>query len=76
MLRMTWKVARNAETGDLEVSETVICRTLFLLHPFIIGTMSKAHAQMIDRLVEKVQENVKATRGEADGSEGKESEVV
>ncbi|KAF9069094.1 hypothetical protein BDP27DRAFT_746090 [Rhodocollybia butyracea] len=68
-----WRVARNVETGLIEVSETVTCQSLSLLHPYVVNTMSKAHTRIFDRLVEKVKEDVTAKRcdSEVDGGEGK-----
>jgi len=62
ILKQIWRVATNADSGEIEVSETVDCRSLFLLHPYIVGTFSKAHSSVFDRMVDKVKEDVKATQ--------------
>ncbi|KAJ3976997.1 hypothetical protein EV361DRAFT_162165 [Lentinula raphanica] len=54
-----WRVKQKEENQDVEISEKFNCRCFFLFKPFIFATTSKAHAEVLDRLANKVIEEAK-----------------
>ncbi|KAE9411076.1 hypothetical protein BT96DRAFT_969284 [Gymnopus androsaceus JB14] len=53
-LHTKWRV-RRIDTGEIEVSEVVTIRCIFLFMPFIISTIDGAQSTVFGRLVEKAK---------------------
>ncbi|KAE9411057.1 hypothetical protein BT96DRAFT_912406, partial [Gymnopus androsaceus JB14] len=49
-----WRVKRN-DAGEIEISETLRIRCIFLFMPFILSTTDGAHYALLERLAEKVR---------------------
>ncbi|KAJ4000992.1 S-adenosyl-L-methionine-dependent methyltransferase [Lentinula boryana] len=55
-----WRVKEKEESQEVEISEKVTVRCIFLLLPFILATITGAHSRLLESLTEKVIAEAKA----------------
>lgn len=51
-----YRVQETENAGIVQVTEVVRLRALFLLVPYILNTLTKAHKQVLDRLADRVED--------------------
>ncbi|KAJ3787984.1 S-adenosyl-L-methionine-dependent methyltransferase [Lentinula aff. detonsa] len=59
-LSQQWRVKEKEESQEVEISERVTVRCIFLLLPFILATITGAHSRLLEALTEKVIAEAKA----------------
>ncbi|KAJ3737171.1 S-adenosyl-L-methionine-dependent methyltransferase [Lentinula guzmanii] len=59
-LSQQWRVKEKEESQEVEISEKVTVRCIFLFLPFILATITGAHSRLLEALTEKVIAETKA----------------